>query len=78
MASVISSSFLQEGPNILDRLKDDGLEEIYAHKGQIGWRNLGLFHQPDHLSALIQLGHSEPLRMGDLSEQYGGIGSRAS
>ena len=51
------------------RLVDPLVEEVHADQGQVGRRWVGLLDQPDDRAVGVQLGHPEPLRVGDRLEQ---------
>ena len=59
MASVISSSPLADGSMRLYGLFDRVVEQVDAHQGQVGGRGLGLLHQPNDMSRIIELSYTE-------------------
>ena len=48
---------------------DGGVEEVDADQGQVGRRLLRLLDQPQHLAVGAELGHAEPLGVGDAGQQ---------
>ena len=63
IASVISSSFRQEGLSWATASWMAGREHVHADQGQVALRLLGLLLQADDLAAVVELGDAERPRV---------------